>query len=316
MPGSHSDETAVVDSSGPKLVSPYAFAVNTFYRAANMLVGSLDNPFASEDGAVKEEGPFEPVEEEGYRIEEANFNGCRGEVVIPADPSGRCVLYIHGGGFSSGSAKERRDITTYLASEYGLTVYANDYRLSPQVGLPDMQEDCLNYYLGILGSGVDPQDVVVMGDSAGAHLSLTLGLILRDRGLPQPRAIGCFSPVVEFVEQYPSRTENVPTDFMLADSINHMDWAGIFGCEQGELGDPYVSPVRGDFAGVAPVFIAVSDYETPFDDSVELYRRLTGEGHRTELDVQHGLVHAFVIFGNMEETQASVSRFMDFVDNS
>ena len=67
------------------------------------------------------------------------------------------MFYIHGGGFSSGSAKERRDITTYLASEYGFTVYANDYRLAPQVGLPEMQEDCLNFYLGILESGVNPE---------------------------------------------------------------------------------------------------------------------------------------------------------------
>ena len=73
----------------------------------------------------------------------------------PADANGQYVLYIHGGGFSSGSAKERRDITTYIASEYGFTVYANDYRLAPQVGLPEMQEDCLNFYLGILESGAN-----------------------------------------------------------------------------------------------------------------------------------------------------------------
>ena len=76
---------------------------------------------------------------------------------------------IHCGGFSSGSAKERRDITTYLASEYGFTVYANDYRLAPQDDLSEMQEDCLNFYMGILYSGVDPQNIIVMGDSAGAN---------------------------------------------------------------------------------------------------------------------------------------------------
>lgn len=298
-----------------KLVSPYAFLVNTLYHTANKIIGSQENQFMNEENVTNETDSFEPVVEKDYRIDEADLNGCKGEKVTPTDTNGQYVLYIHGGGFSSGSAKERRDITTYLASEYGFTVFANDYRLAPQVGLSDMQEDCLNYYMGILDSGVDPQNIIVMGDSAGAHLSLTLGLILRDRGLPQPKAIGCFSPVVEFVEQYLSRTANVSTDFMLGNSINSMNWAKIFGCESEELENSYMSPIRGDFSDVAPVFIAVSDYETPYDDSLNLYQKLKDEGHKTELDIQHGLVHAYVIFGKMKETQASVSHFMSFVNN-
>lgn len=309
-------ETIFNDASGRKLVSPYAFMVNTLYRTANIIIGSQEDPFMNKDNAAKETVSFEPVIKNSYRIDKADFNGCEGEKVSPADANGQYVLYIHGGGFSSGSAKERRDITTYIASEYGFTVYANDYRLAPQVGLPEMQEDCLNFYLGILESGVNPENIIVMGDSAGEHLSLTLGLILRDRGLPQPKAIGCFSPVVEFVEQYPSRTANVSTDFMLGNSINHMNWKEIFGCESEELTDPYMSPIRGDFTDVAPVFIAVSDYETPFDDSCKLYQKLKDEGHQTELNIQHGLVHAYVIFGTMKETQVSSSHFMSFINDN
>lgn len=316
VPDSYSDATIIVDGSERKLVSPFAFVVNTFYRVANTIIGSQENPFMNEDNMAAEAAPFEAAIEKNYRIDKVDFNGCEGEIVSPADANGQYMLYIHGGGFSSGSAKERRAITTYLASEYGFTVYANDYRLAPRVGLLEMQEDCLNFYLGILGSGIAPENIIIMGDSAGAHLSLTLGLILRDRGLPQPKAIGCFSPVVEFVEQYPSRTANVSTDFMLGNSINQMNWAAIFGCESEDLTDPYMSPIRGDFTDVAPVFIAVSDYETPFDDSLKLYQKLKDEGHQTELNVQHGLVHAYVIFGTMKETQGSISHFMSFINQN
>ncbi len=155
-----------------------------------------------------------------------------------------------------------------------------------------------------------------MGESAGAHLSLTLGLILRGRDIEQPKAIGCFSPPIEYVGNYPSRTENARTDFMLGDSINHMNWEEIFDCRTEELDDPYKSPIRGDFTGVAPIFIGVSDYETLFEDSINLYQKLKAEGHATSLDIQHGLVHAYVIFGNMEETHDSVSKFLDFVDKT
>ncbi len=316
VPDSSSDETVIIDAFGCKLVSPYAFLVNTIYRTANIIIRSQENPFMNEDNVAKETEPFEPVIEENYRIDKADLNGCEGEKVSPINENGQYVLYIHGGGFSSGSFKERRDITTYLASEYGFTVYSNDYRLAPQVGLSEMQEDCLNYYLGILDSGVEPENIIVMGDSAGAHLSLTLGLILRDRGLPQPKAIGCFSPVIEYVEQYPSRTENISTDFMLANSLNNMNFKEIFGCESKDLADPYMSPIRGDFTDVAPVFIAVSDYETPFDDSYKLYQKLKEDGHKTQLNIQHGVVHAFVIFGTMEEAQVSISHFVNFINNN
>ena len=310
--------TGNVTISDRKLVSPHAFLVNFVYKSLGAIAGGLTKQ-SQEETQVQEQVtskavPFEPVTEEKYRIDEKAFNGCDGEVVTPTDPNGQYVLYIHGGGFTSGSAKERREITTYLASEYGFTVYANNYRLAPEVGLSDMQEDCLNYYLGILDSGVDPQNLIVMGESGGAHLSLTLGLILRDRGLSQPKAFGIFSPPVEYVEQYPSPTENIPTDFMLGDSINHMDWEEIFDCTSEELKDPYKSPIRGNFTGVAPVFIGVSDYETLYDDSLMLYQKLQKENHETALDVQHGLVHAYVIFGKMKETRDSISHFVSFIN--
>lgn len=40
VPDSSYEETIINDASGHKMVSPYAFLVNTFYRTANIIIGS------------------------------------------------------------------------------------------------------------------------------------------------------------------------------------------------------------------------------------------------------------------------------------
>src|SRR5260370_14515540 len=46
------------------------------------------------------------------------------------------ILYIHGGAWSSGSPQSHRPITSRLANQTGVAVYAIDYRLSPHHPYP------------------------------------------------------------------------------------------------------------------------------------------------------------------------------------
>ncbi|MDX1669486.1 MAG: alpha/beta hydrolase fold domain-containing protein, partial [Limnobacter sp.] len=77
------------------------------------------------------------------------------------------ILFLHGGAFCVGSPWTHRSMTSRLAFESGLPVYALDYRLAPEHPYPACLEDAVNGYKSLLRLGYKPEHIVVSGDSAG-----------------------------------------------------------------------------------------------------------------------------------------------------
>ena len=120
------------------------------------------------------------------------------------------VLYLHGGAHIFLSPGTHRALTSNIAKQTGLPVFALDYRLCPEALFPGAVEDALACYLALcglshegfsprLGSGrtFDPTRVVIMGDSSGGCLTLQLLSVLRGLGLPMPAGICLLSPFVD-----------------------------------------------------------------------------------------------------------------------
>jgi acetyl esterase/lipase len=98
----------------------------------------------------------------------------------PEEPNGALVLYIHGGGWTSGSKNggSGSEMWAELLSR-GYLVAAIDYRLAPGFKFPAQMEDvtCAVLYLkGHSGElGIDPDRIGAYGGSAGGHLASLLG---------------------------------------------------------------------------------------------------------------------------------------------
>ena len=255
-----------------------------------------------------------PKPPKGVTVTTDTLGGLPAERIEKAGNEG-WMLYIHGGGFTTGSARERRDFTQFVAGRYGYNVLVFDYRLAPENRWPAQLEDCLAAYCGLEEKGIRPEDIVLAGESAGGTLVLSLSLMLKEKDLPLPRAIAVFSPGTNNAEHYPSHTANIKTDTMLRDAVAKGIGEPVFGSNAPEdlLRSPYVSPIYGDYNGLPPVFIAVSDTEVLYDDSCRLYEKLREEGHRTELDVQHGVCHAYPMLPMMPEARKSLERCFAFI---
>ncbi len=111
------------------------------------------------------------------------------------------ILLIHGGGWSSRQIfPDQRawagDYLGYLAryfADRGYVAVSMDYRLmheggqTPQYQLPDLVADCrdaLDYMvLRAARMGIDPENISVLGESAGGHLA---GMLATDPNLPVP----------------------------------------------------------------------------------------------------------------------------------
>lgn len=106
----------------------------------------------------------------------------------PVDPNGLAVLWLHAGGWTSGTRAERVPLTERL-SEHGAIVFSADYRLTPQHPHPAQIHDVKRAIRYVKSRRAEfPFDtLIVAGASAGGHLAAlaaTTAGDLEPTGLP------------------------------------------------------------------------------------------------------------------------------------
>lgn len=110
------------------------------------------------------------------------------DVAKPATSDGPvpAIVCIHGGAWMSGSKNDYEPVLRQFAAA-GFVAVAVEYRFAPKYKWPSQIEDvkCAVRYLRTHAKelGIDPEKIGAIGDSAGAHLSLLLGLMDPKDGL-------------------------------------------------------------------------------------------------------------------------------------
>jgi acetyl esterase/lipase len=90
---------------------------------------------------------------------------------------------------------------------------AINYRLSPEVRFPCALHDVIRGYMRLTESlKISPENIIVMGDSAGGSLAIALAMYLRDEGYQLPRALVVMSPWVDMTMSCGSWDENSKFD--------------------------------------------------------------------------------------------------------
>ena len=111
-------------------------------------------------------------------------------VYAPKDRGGTVpgILYIHGGGFVTGSIDTEHGMAAGLARALGVIVVSVEYRLAPEDPFPAGIEDCYSALVWMRDHaadlGIDLDRLAVNGGSAGGGLAAGLALLARDRNGP------------------------------------------------------------------------------------------------------------------------------------
>ena len=186
----------------------------------------------------------------------------------PVADSNRVLLFLHGGGYMSGSIKSHRAMVAEAGRRGRVRTLALDYRLAPENPYPAAVQDALAGYCYLLSTDIDPKDVIVGGDSAGGGLTLALMLSLRDAHLPLPGRAWCVSPWVDLTMTGPSFERKAAVDPIIQKGyLGELARAYLGGTSERA---PLVSPLYADLRGLPHVLIQVGSAETLLDDSVRL----------------------------------------------
>lgn len=103
------------------------------------------------------------------------------------------VIYIHGGGLVSEAFPSHWEFCRRLADKTGCEIIFPAYPLVPEGNTVLAHDMLFKVYKKVL-ENTDPAKLVMIGDSAGGTLSLSLSMMARDEGLPVVREIILISP--------------------------------------------------------------------------------------------------------------------------
>ena len=96
------------------------------------------------------------------------------------------VVHIHGGALMIGSRRGVPSNLRTFCEQAGLAIVSIDYRLAPEVMVPEIIEDVRDAFRWVRGAGAerfhfDPAKVAVTGGSAGGYLTMMTGCAVEPR---------------------------------------------------------------------------------------------------------------------------------------
>jgi len=251
----------------------------------------------------------------GTFVERTEVKGMAAEWVrAPNVPeSKKVVLYLHGGGFYSGSCDTHRDLAVRISGAGNIPVFMPEYRLAPENQYPAANEDCLNSYLWLLEQGYKPSQIAIGGDSAGGCLTLMTLISIRDQGHPLPGAAFLLSPLTDAInfdgESYQTRAGADPW-FKPEVIPSHIERYTKNLTEK----PPILSPLNNNLEGLPPMLIQVGRDEILLSDSTRLAERAKDAGVDAALEVWDDMWHVFQAFAVIvPESRQAIANIGDFL---
>ncbi len=239
----------------------------------------------------------------------------KGLLILPRDElRGGMILYLHGGGYVCGTREYAKGFASVLSAECGMRVVSAEYRLAPEDPYPAALDDVYEIYCKMLERGMEPERIILAGESAGGGLAYALCLKLRDEGKPMPAGIIAISPWCDLTLSGDSYEKNKEADPSLTKerlAFFADCYVGAYSPEEiskikkitaepkGDIEkkrDPYVSPLHADLNGMPPSLIFVGEDEILLSDSVDMRDKLFASGCDVTLVTRPDMWHAYVLY--------------------
>jgi|GEM_PF-1593455 len=233
------------------------------------------------------------------------------EIYSPKQKTGsKIVYYIHGGGFIAPLTAIHRQLHSILSRVCGGAAIAFiDYRTAPAHIYPAAHDDAVEGYEFLLKQGYSSQDIIIMGDSAGGNLAISLLLKLRDEGKELPLAAVTFSAWTDLTASSQSYRDNYGSDAVFGRKGIENDLEERRGAimasslysyaGEHDRTDPKLSPFFAEFHDLPPILMIAGEKEMPLDDTLLVAKKIEDAGGIAEVVIGKGMFHVYPLLHSL-----------------
>jgi acetyl esterase len=209
------------------------------------------------------------------------------------------LLYMHGGGWVTGSLDSHDRVCRMLANRLPAIVVAVDYRCAPEYVFPAALDDVETAWHWARAHadelGADGAHFVVAGDSSGGNLAAALTLRLRANGAPMPDLQLLLYPALDAACSRASYRA-------FASGYNltgpQMAWYWEVYRAGAEIDAAELSPLAAaDLSDLPVAVVAVAECDVLRDDGLDYAGALAAAGVPVRVVDCDGMIHGFLRWG-------------------
>jgi len=237
--------------------------------------------------------PKEIVQKEDRVIDQKNKLVLR-QYSLNSQMSDKAILFFHGGGYAISNIDVYNPVASLMCEGLSSSIFSLEYSLSPENKFPKALEEANIAFDWLMSNGYTKEQIIICGDSAGAHLAASLlhDLKARDKELPFLQVL--IYPMVSPSLDFPS-LERLGEDFLLTKEQMKWFWH-YFRAEEANNLDPRFDLLKIDnnnkFDTKTVIITAGFD---PLCDEAEAYAaKLNDMGNDVKQIHYPGLFHGFI----------------------
>lgn len=234
------------------------------------------------------------------------------------------VVFFHGGGWVTGDIDSYTPACTTMADLMGCVVASVDYRLAPEHPFPAGLDDCYRVARKILDQpelldAQRPEDVILMGDSAGGNLAAVVAMRLRDRGETVPSRQILLYPVTQWdhdPQTSPFDSVREHGEDLRLTNTEVQDYLELYVPDSTQRRDPEVSPLAAEnFSDLPRTLMITAGLDLLRDEGEAFAAALAEAGndvvvHRVERAL-HGFITLPRFSRSLREAYEQIDAFLE-----
>ena len=222
----------------------------------------------------------------------------------------KTLLFFHGGGYVLGSVETHHNFVASMSIYLGIKIHSLEYSLSPENKFPIALGDAKKAYRRIMQE-YDNKEILLCGDSAGAHLVAGLSYDLCESNIPSPFAQILIYPMVCPSLNYESM-ELCKENFLLTKSSMQWFWEQLR-FSKGDDNNPRFNLLKLEETKKLQIktLVVTAGFDPLHDEGVAYADLLENNGNKVKRLHFEELIHGFVNLTNIRKAEASTIKIFE-----
>ncbi len=256
-----------------------------------------------------------------FEVDELMESGFKSYRIVPRELfNGTYIIFLYGSSMFFNIDGEQWDFISKLALDTGCGLFVPMYPIAPENNCKEtFKMLCKAYSDFTMGHDVDK--VILMGDSSGAGLALSIAMIAWNEGLRKPDQLIMLSPLID-TEFFDTELEAIISDTIdksgrifynnqLKNFINDY-WVKDYAVKT-----DYTSPFYGDYTDLCDDVVLFSSVEDMFNCYARaFYNKAKTQGVNVRFFEFDEAYHDFIIYEKSNIQKEAYGYLVDVIDNT